>query len=296
MKQLTTLYRLSLALLLAASVAACGTDSSGSGGGSSASGTSGFSLRVTDAAFDKAAIVELTFTKIALKRADGGLITIPFENLSASTIDLAQLQGTKSEELVGDFDVPPGVYTELRLFVDQSKSKLVETGGAEFPLKIPSGRLMVKGDFTVSDTLPTLLIVDVDLHRSIKWTGMFYNMQNPVLRLVKDGNFGHARGMLDALLFSAPNCSDPMTFNSIYVFEGHVSPDDIDNIDPEPITTSRVAVDPSSGLFEYEAAFLPEGDYTISFTCDQDELDKSEDLNFFGTQNITIKVNDILFL
>ena len=140
-----------------------------------------------------------------------------------------------------------------------------------------------------------------DDRRSIRRTGPFYNMQNPVLRLVDGKNFGHARGMLDALLLTAPTCSDALadTFNSVYVFEGHgVTPDDIDNQDAEPITTSTVTYDPASSGFKYEAGFLPAGEYTISFTCnsDLDELDTSEDLQFFGTQDITIKVNDTVFL
>ena len=300
MARMTRLYRPVTALLLAALVAACGTDSSSSGSGNGAS-DSGFTLRLTDAAFDEAARVELTFVEVQLRNSAGSWITIPFDQLSASTIDVAQLQGTRSEELVGGIDVPAGDYTEMRLLVDESQSKFFDTLGAEFELRVPSGRLVVKGDFTVSETMPTLMIVDVDLRRSIMRTGPFYNMQNPVLRLVDGKNFGHARGMLDALLLTAPTCSDALadTFNSVYVFEGHgVTPDDIDNQDAEPVTTSKITYDPASSGFKYEAGFLPAGEYTISFTCnsDVDELNTSEDLQFFGTQDITIKVNDTVFL
>ena len=298
---MTRLYRPVTALLLAALVAACGTDSSSSGSGGGASDNSGFTLRLTDAAFDDAAGVILTFVEVHLRQADGSWIVIPFDRLSESTIDVAQLQGSRSEELVGGFDLPAGDYTEMRLFVDESQSKFVDSTGAEFELRVPSGRLVVKGDFTVSETMPTLMIVDVDLRRSIMRTGPFYNMQNPVLRLVDGKNFGHARGMLDALLLTAPTCSDALadTFNSVYVFEGHgVTPDDIDNQDAEPVTTSKITYDPASSGFKYEAGFLPAGEYTISFTCnsDVDELNTSEDLQFFGTQDITIKVNDTVFL
>jgi hypothetical protein len=299
MKPITTIYRLSLALLLAASVTACGTDSSSSGG-SSGSSEDGFSLRVTDAPFDDTSIVQITFVGVRLKQAGGGWIDIPLSALSASTIDLAQLQGSESEELVGDYDVPAGDYTEMRLIVDESRSKVVETLGAEFELKIPSGEIKIKGDFTVSEIQPTLAVADLDLRQSLKKTGPFYNMQSPVVRLVVGGNFGHARGMVDSLLLITP-CSDtlPDTFNSVYVFEGHdIAPDDIDNNDPEPVTTSKITFDLASSGFKYEAAFLPPGEYTIAFTCNAnlDTLDNSEDLMFFGTKNITIKVNDILFL
>ena len=49
----------------------------------------------------------------------------------------------------------------------------------------------------------------------------------------------------------------------------------------------------------YEAAFLPNGDYTVAFTCnanlDDPEME-GEKLRFFGTRNATVKVNNIVFL
>jgi hypothetical protein len=72
-------------------------------------------------------------------------------------------------------------------------------------LKIPSGGtsgLKIKGDFTVSNTRPTTLILDVDLRQSIKMAGPNYIM-TPVLRLVSADNFGHVRGEIDPALLTA---------------------------------------------------------------------------------------------
>ena len=126
----------------------------------------------------------------------------------------------------------------------------------------------------------------------------------PVLRLIKGNSFGHARGMVEASLLTLSSCSDSDadTFNAVYVFAGHnVTPKDInqkDDSDIDPVTTSRISWDAKGSGYKYEAAFLPAGDYTIAFTCnaDQDDLDNDDDLKFFGTQNITIKVNDTLFI
>jgi hypothetical protein len=307
MKQLTTLYRLSLALLLAASVAACGTDS-GSSGGSSSNGGDGFSLRLTDAVFADAARVDITFQEVHLRKASGGWIKIPTGELSATLVDVAALQGTNTADLVKNVDVPPGDYTELRLIVDDAAfSNTIElVSGGVYELKIPSGRtagLKIKGNFNVSATQPTDIIVDLDLNQSIKVAGPNYIMK-PVARLIDGKNFGHARGMVEASLLTLSSCSDSDadTYNAVYVFEGHdVTPDDInqtDDTDVDPISTSRISWDAKGSGYKYEAAFLPAGEYTIAFTCnaDQDDLDADNDLKFFGTQNITIKVNDILFL
>ena len=310
MTQISRLYRLFGALLLAASVAACGTDSSsggGSGSDSGGSGDKGFTLRLTDAPFDGALSVEMTFVEVRLRQAGGGWIEIPSEDLQASRIVVSDLQGTKTAKLVGGLDLPDGEYTELRLIVDNGPmaNVIVDALGATHALNIPSGSssgLKIKGNFSIND-MPTTLIADIDLRQSIRMAGPNYIM-NPVIRLIEGGNFGHVRGMLDGSQFTGPNCSDadPDTFNAIYVFEGHdVKPADIDqssNKDVDPITTSKILWDAASSSYKYEAAFLPHGEYTIALTCsaDQDDLDSKDNLKFFGTRNVTIRVNDTTFL
>jgi len=309
------LYHLITTLLLCGYLAACGTDtgSSGSGIGSgSASGGSlsgdrpGLTLRLTDAPFDDAVRVQLTFVEVRMRRkGGGGWISIDLGG--SPPIDLAALQGTKSAPLLFDKDVPHDDYDELRLIVDTAPTAntIKLSDGSEPELKIPSGGssgLKIKGDFTVSDTLPTLLVVDVDLRQSIKKTGADYTM-NPVLRMVKGNNFGHARGIIDPALLTAASCSDPLvdTFNSVYVYSGHnVTPDDINqkskkNVDP--LTTTRIGYDAASSSYMYEAGFLPAGDYTIAFTCnsDLDDLDKNDNLKFFNIHNVTVKLNNTKF-
>ena len=307
MIRITRLFRLFGVLLLAALVAACGTDSSSGGSGSDSGGDKGFTLRLTDAPFDGSLSVEMTFVEVRLRQVGGGWISIPSSDLSTNRVVVSDLQGTKTEVLVSGLDLPPGDYDELRLVVDNDPmaNKIVDSTGAEFPLTIPSGSasgLKIKGDFTISD-MPTTLIADIDLRQSIRMAGPNYLMQ-PVVRLIKGGNFGHARGMIDGSQLIGPGCSDADadTFNAIYVFEGHdVVPADIDqssDTDVDPITTSTFLWDGSSSSYKFEAAFLPQGEYTIALTCsaDQDGLDTTDNLNFFGTRNVTIRVNDTTFL
>lgn len=310
------LLRLSCAFVLAALLAACGTDSSSSGGSDSGSDNDGpsFSLRLTDAAFDDAARVDITFTAVRVRKKSGGWITIPKGNFATQDrIELASLQGTKSAALLQKVSLEPDEYDELRLIVgsaNMANSITLKTGG-EYNLKIPSGGtsgLKIKGDFSVSNTHPTTIIVDVDLRQSIVVSNpnkpIPEYMMKPVLRLIKGDNFGHVRGEIDPALLTAGSCSDPLvdTFNAVYVYNGHnVSPDDINqksNNNNDPVTTSKIAYDSASAKYIYEAAFLPAGKYTIAFTCnsDKDDLDTDDDLKFFGIQNVTVKLNNTTFL
>ncbi len=311
MTLLARLLRLVSTLALAALLVGCGTDSSSSGGSSSGSGDEGpsFSLRLTDAVIEDVERVDITFTEVKLRKKSGGWVNIPKSRFATQDrIDLAALQGTKTADLLQKATLEPGEYDELRLIVDTAtlaNSIDLKTGGRH-NLKIPSGGtsgLKIKGDFTVSNTRATTLILDVDLRQSIKMAGSNYIM-TPVLRLVSADNFGHVRGEIDPALLTAGSCSDPMvdTFNAVYVYNGHnVSPDDINqksNQNTDPVTTSKIAYDTAAAKYIYEAAFLPAGKYTIAFTCnsDKDDLGADDDLKFFGIQNVTIKLNDTTFL
>lgn len=304
---LTNLPKLLTALTLAALLSACGTDSSSSGdGGSSSGGGSSLSLRLTDAAFDDAARVDITFVEVKLRKASGGWVSIPVN--PAQKIELASLQGTKTAGLLLDVDVDADDYDELRLIVDTAPmaNSIELTSGGVNNLMIPSGGssgLKIKGDFTVSDTRPTSLVVDVDLRQSIITAGPNFIM-SPVLRLINGDNFGHVRGLVNSALLTAGTCSDAQadSFNAVYVYNGHnVAADDINQsstTNNDPVTTSKIVWDTSISEYVYEAAFLPAGDYTIAFTCnsDLDDLNADDNLQFFGIRNVIVQVNNTTFL
>ena len=296
-----------IALTLAALLAACGTDSSSSGDvGSGSAGGSSLSLRLTDAAFDGAVRVDVSFVEVQLRKVSGGWVKIPVN--PAQTIELSQLQGTKTADLLLDVKVDAGDYDELRLIVDTATmaNSIELAAGGTFDLKIPSGGssgLKIKGDFTVSSTRPTSLVVDVDLRQSIVAAGPDFLLK-PVLRLVKGDNFGHIRGLVEPTSLTAGTCSDAQadTFNAVYVYAGHdVIPADINqlsNANVDPVTTSKILWDSSISEYVYEAGFLPAGDYTIAFTCnsDLDDLNADDNLQFFGARNVTVQVNNTTFL
>ena len=308
-KSLTEFCRMPLALLVAATLTACGTDSGSSGSIGGGDIGSGFTLRLTDAPFDDAVRVDVWFDAVSVKQKDGGWIDIPSRDLKASIVGLASLQGTKNLELVSGFDLPPGDYTELRLMVDESRSKIELSNGFTYDLEIPTGAnpgLMVKQDFTIGETQGVDMVVDFDLRRSIEKTNSPvkpYRL-SPIMRAAFRTNYGHIRGKVDGSLLVAGSCSDMLadTYNAVYVFEGHdEDPKDISNRpqDSNPITTAKIFWDDDAMSYVYEAGFLPAGKYTIALTCnaDKDDLNKyGDNLKFFGLKNVTVKVSDTQFL
>lgn len=304
-------------LLLCSLLAACGTDSSSGdqaddiaatatkGVTVTSSGSSGskssFSLRLTDAPVDDATAVVMQFVAVQLIQANGNWSKYTFD--SPQMIDLLQLQGTRTADLLANMEIPAGDYNEIILFVDASPmTNYIVVSGTPKELKIPGGStagLKLKGNFTISATRAAALVIDFDLRQSIKVAGKSgrYTFK-PVLRLVNNENIGHIRGTVNPALLTT-GCSDGLvdTFNAAYVYAGNVTPGDIGSGTP-PLTTTRIAYDNASMSYVYEAAFLPTGDYTIAFTCnaDLDNLNKNDNLVFFNYKNVTVVVNNVVFL
>lgn len=267
------------------------------------------SLSLTDAPLDNVVKVVVSFLSVEFIRESPAKSYMYTFNTPLS-IDLLNLQGVATEPLLSDMEIEAGSYREIRLLVDDSNmnSYIELDDGSVYELKIPSGSssgLKLKGDFIFAADQVTAYTVDFDVRKSVVMAGSSGGyLLKPVLRLVQNDEVGHIRGSVDSELLTADDCSDTDvdTYNAVYVFEGFdITPTDINvisNEDHAPVTTALVKYDNNSGNYIYEAAYLPAGDYTISFTCNSDKEDpeKDDDLLFFNTQNVSVEINNILFL
>ncbi len=315
-----------LAITLCVYLAACGTDSSsgkhsdnGYGGkptpgvtvttsNGSTSNRAGFSLRLTDAPIDSLARVVLQFTAVEMKRKKGGWTkyTLP----TPQAIDLLALHGLTTADLLVNMAIEPDEYKQIRFIVDGTPmANYVElkTGGT-VELDVPNGTttgIKIKKKFTIPDDRLVNLTVDFDLRKSIKKPGASgkYKLKAK-MRLLVDDHVGFIRGSVNPTLLLDPACSDmdADTHNAIYVYAGHnAATDDINELSTtnnEPVTTTTIKYDIASGLYIYEAAFLPQDDYTIAFTCNADveDLEADDNLPFFHVQNTNVLVTDTTFL
>lgn len=296
--------------LAALSLAAIPLFISGCGGGDSSTGSGTLSVNLTDAPIDEANAVVIEFTGVSIKRKSGtatddtsGWTEITFNQ--PMSIDLLTLQGSNHISLLSEQSLPAGTYSEIRLHVNAKEdtifdSYIVLTNGNRFELDIPSGAqtgLKVKGEITIPENGAAGFTIDFDVRKSIVVSGTGKYKLKPVLHLTEDTLTGHVSGTvapeLLTTLESNWTCSDVHadTFNAVYVFTGpSATPIDINTleIDREPVTTSLVAYNSTSGAYEYEVGYLPAGDYTLAFTChaDAENIEASgDDLQFIGMQN-----------
>ncbi len=254
---------------------ACG---GGGGGGSSSSGpgTGEVSFAITDSPVSNAVSVVILVAGIELNPENGERISYTFDE--PKSIDLLQLQGNEFEQLITDETVVAGKYTWARLDViaeqgNDQDSYIILNDNSRFSLRIPSNEqsgLKVNTNFDVEQNGSTYYTIDFDLKKSVHDPqGTPDYILRPTLRLVKNELVGSISGTVDPELVMAENCVDSGgQDDAVYVYSGlQVSPDDIDGIDPEPVSTANVTLDPNDGMYKYTAGFLEQGDYTVAFTC-----------------------------
>jgi hypothetical protein len=293
-------------VLASALVAACG----GGGGGDGTSkpaATGAMKLSVTDAPVDSAQEVWVQFRAVEFKPmgADPVMQDLKDANGAAAPkrINLLPLQDGRTSVLLDGVQLPAGDYEWLRLLVDNEpnvRDSYIVVNGNECELRIPSGDesglKMIRG-FTLPAGGSIALTADFDLRKSIRQPpgqqGMGVNctqayMMKPVLRLVKDSEAGAITGKVDPTLFAATDCK-----RMVYAFAdgtnaaGSTVPDDYDGNSPDPV--QMVKADASTG--NYQVSFLPAGNYTVAFTCGDDDMEKDDALTFTAKKGAVVQAN-----
>ena len=282
------IIRPALILFLSVGLASCG-----SGGGDGGVSTGTLIVSVTDAPVDEADAVVVQFTGVVIQSAEGERHDFDFD--APQQIDLLALQGGGSELILHE-TLPAGRYNWIRLKVDAEEDVMdsfIDISGTRHPLRIPSGSqtgLKLNRGFTVPAGGTADFTIDFDLRKSVhNPPGLWDNyVLRPTLRIVDNIEVGSIAGTVDQALITDVSCTGG---DAVYVFSGlDVTPDDVDGTEPEPVTTAQVKFDPDSSQYEYKAAFLSSGDYTVSFTCQasSDAPETDDAITFVGTANATV--------
>jgi hypothetical protein len=281
---------------LAAAVAACG--GSGSGSSEPATGTASFNL--TDAAVDSVQEVNITVIGVELQPADGERISFDLENPeNLENINLLDLQNGKVEGLISDQELPAGEYQWIRLKLGEEETfSVLDDGGLTHGLFVPSGdtRGLQTSGFVVPAGGSVDFTIDFDVRKSlVNPPGLDRYLLKPVLRLVDNTEVGTFEGTVGQTLLAT--CADATTYaGGVYIFSGaDVTPDDLGS-ENEPLVVAPVDVE--TGEYDYTAAFLPAGNYTVAYTCDADERQDAEgnmideDLNFTPGVNAEVTAGE----
>ncbi|MGM0449925.1 MAG: DUF4382 domain-containing protein, partial [Pseudomonadota bacterium] len=275
-----------VAILAASTAGLAGCFSSSSSG----DGDGTLSLGLTDAPTQEFSAVNITVTGVELQPADGERVSFDFDEPKA--INLLDYQNGESIALLEGEDIPAGDYNWMRLMLD-TDNLTVDDNEGEKTLFIPSGEqtgLKTTG-FAVAQGSNTDYTIDFDVSKSIVNPQGNNNADYflvPVLRLVNNLETGEISGEVGSNLVS--NCENDG--GTVYVYSGADATIDDLGSDNEPLTTASVETDSETSNFVYTAAFLEEGDYTVSHTCDADDNEQDEELTFSTGQTVTVTAGE----
>jgi hypothetical protein len=260
-------------------------------------------LSITDAPVDGADHVYVVFNGIEIK---AGSETIDITYAEPKRIDLLALTGGEVDTILKDQLLPAGQVQWMRLKVtateggDPTADSHIVINGTPHELTIPSGAqngLKINTTFTVPEDGVANFTIDFDLRKSVHQDNTGYKLR-PTLRLVKDETKGEIKGSFEASL-----CGESINTAAVYVYAGSdITANDINNnaaVDAvQPVTTANVTVvDPLADVasYQYIAAFLPAGDYTVAYTCtaNLDDPETDDEIIFSGAANVTVVANEI---
>ncbi len=257
-------------------------------------GRVGISLSATPSEETHAAVLRIT--AIDLRRDDGSTVTIDVD--PDRDVDLLALDRGAVTALISDSKVGAGNYTSLTLQLamatDVRDSYIEDSSGAEFPLVLRSGAsATAAGGFSIRDDEDTRLTVHVDLRSSLLFgeTSAGERQLAPRLRVIEDGDGGSISGNAASALLGGAGCATTAAEQEgtvVYVFSGNVTPDDLDGVTPDPLTTALLRS--SDTQSDYVVPFLPAGSYTLALSCEAD-LDNplsNDTIRFIASTTATV--------
>lgn len=271
-------------LLCAGLISACSSsDDNGSGT---------LSVSLMDRPVDGVTELWVTISEMWLKPAgDGPAFELPLTNTPIQ-VNLLDLTDQTAELLVDEAVVDAGSYNWIELRVEDAdvgdSYAITDIGGMEpVDIDVPSGKIKLVSGFSVGDNQAIRLLIDWDVRKGLTDpVGREGYLLRPAFRVLDVDELGSVSGTITQTTFDLEDSctakSNADEGNVVYVFEGDVTPDDIDDVSPDPVTTVD-AIPGVDGGYDYRFVIEP-GDYTIAFTCqgldDTDEV--SEDLVFLS--------------
>jgi|SRR5882724_7759758 len=297
----------SLLTIAALALAACGDGSTAQSGS--------LDLAISDTPVDGATHVNLVFTSVTLQ-TDGSMsngmdmmmmdgmgmadvaetgttLTLTFNK--PRSVDLLQQQGGKSAAVLSGMKVPAGLYTSITFMADPSRSTLTLSDGSVHPFVMKAGGMVANGNFGVMGDSANGITVDFDLRQAVSMSAGQY-MLNPTLRVIDNMQVGRISGSApNTALISGKHISDPACMPAAYVYAGaNVTPMDINPASMvQPLTTATLKLNNSTGGYDYTAAFLPAGPYTVSFVCAAlDDPTRADGLSFTSPQQAMVTVRN----
>jgi hypothetical protein len=283
---------------------------SSGGGGSDDAGMGQLSLAVSDAPVQEARQVCVEFNEVELKKAGSPNQIIVFD--PPAKIDLLAYQGMNASPLFVDETLEAGEYQWIRLGVNAlagnnggagagtndseclgEGSYIVTDSGGVYGLYVPSGAesglKLVRG-FTLPVGGEADFVAEFDLMKSVHAPdGLDPDyILRPTVKLLDRTETGSIAGVVDATLATQAGCMP-----AVYLFDAGDAPDDNEADDEadsvDPIASAMVHLQ-NDGSYRYEIGPVLTGVYDLAFSCDADDPEADEMLDYVLSADNPVEV------
>ena len=150
-------------------------------------------VQITDSPYSDAEAVLVTFSEVAVHRADDEWSTLPFaDSATTRTCDLRKLEG--AQDVLGAGALSPGHYTQIRLVATSATlyfenasagpacaPMITPPAGESAQLEIPSDDVKLNHQFELTANDAMTILLDFDGDRSINATGNDRYIMTPVI-------------------------------------------------------------------------------------------------------------------
>lgn len=313
-----------LQIMLLAALTGCGGGGGAAGLADSGSSTGILNLSVTDSPVDQATNVLVEFTGVEMKPVEGNWTSYELSGDSLTClgwlngdapaepapgeptvrcIDLLALNGGASEIILDGVVVPAGDYESIRLQVNAERgvqdSIFVDIANRRYSLYIPGGDqtgLKLNSPYSIGPGGENDFVIEFDLRKSVNNPQGFEDYRlKPSLKLIENSRTGVVFGRVNPDFIIDDDCMNGDQYdmgNVVYIYSGDVEPIDYRGEDSDPFMSAMVTQD-QGGDFTYRAAFLPEGTYTLAFTCQGllDDPEAADDLVYYPAPPETTVIN-----
>jgi hypothetical protein len=248
-------------------------------------------VRLTDAPADELVSVVLAVRSVELERDNGDIEEFTFS--PAREIDIASLVNGQTVTLLDSVRVEEGTFRNVRIRFqteDGPQSPFVTAeNGTVLRVRFVEARATAPVSFTLDQGDRRGITVDMDLRRSLLLNDTDLGNQEirmrPRARASLDDRAGILQGQVSPGLINQANC-----LPAVYLYEGEdVTPTRL-NANPGPLTSMLVRDRNSNPNYAFHA--VPDGRYTIAFTCDalnDNPENSSQPVNFIRSGNVRVR-------
>jgi hypothetical protein len=220
--------------------------------------------------------ISVRIEAVELQDEEGGTYRIETDD---RLVDLLDFQGSELLSLVGGEEVPSARYRKLRLIFDERDAE-IQTDDGEFPIRISDLQPGADMDIRLSDdedeTENLLAVLDLRFSFSRQTQPDNLYRLRQVATAGRSGDLGGLQGSVDEDYVQGGACagSEEEGF-AMYLYRGdrrNQLSDYAADVTDSPLVSASVVRAGDEGDFSYRFRGLPQGQYTVAYTC-KAELD-----------------------